>query len=69
MVVMLYAMQQGYMDKIKVEKIKDFQSKMQEFFETRKAELLDKVRIKKAVKEELGIELKTALDEFTQFYK
>jgi F0F1-type ATP synthase alpha subunit len=52
-----------------VEKIKDFQGKLQEFFETRKAPLLEKVRAKKAIDEALGVELKAALDEFAQFYK
>jgi F-type H+-transporting ATPase subunit alpha len=65
----LYAMQQGYMDKVDVEKIKDFQSKLQEFFETRKASLLDSIRVKKAIDDTLAGELKAALDEFTQFYK
>jgi F-type H+/Na+-transporting ATPase subunit alpha len=69
MAAILYAMQQGYMDKIDVEKIKDFQGKLQEFFETRKAPLLEKVRAKKAIDEALGVELKAALDEFAQFYK
>ena len=65
----LYAMQQGYMDKIDVEKIKDYQGKLQEFLETRKASLLDGIRTKKAIDDTLGAELKAAFDEFTQFYK
>jgi F-type H+/Na+-transporting ATPase subunit alpha len=69
MTAVLYAMQQGLMDKIEVEKIKDFQNKLQEFLETRKAALLDKIREKKAIDEALGAELKAALDEFAQFYK
>ena len=69
MAAILYAMQQGYMDKVDVEKIKDFQGKLQEFFETRKAPLLEKVRAKKAIDDALGAELKAALDEFAQFYK
>jgi len=69
MAVILYAMQQGYMDKVDVEKIKDFQGKLQEFFETRKAPLLEKVRAKKAIDDALGGELKAGLDEFAQFYK
>jgi F-type H+-transporting ATPase subunit alpha len=65
----LYAMQQGYMDAVDVEKIKDYQAKLQEFFETRKASLLDAIRTKKAIDEALGTDLKAALDEFKQFYK
>ena len=65
----LYAMQQGYMDKVEVEKIKDFQAKLQEFLETRKASLLESIRTKKAIDEALGADLKAAFDEFAQFYK
>ena len=65
----LYAMQQGYMDKIDVEKIKDFQAKLQEFLETRKSALLDKIREKKAIDEALGADLKAALDEFAPAYQ
>jgi len=62
-------MQQGYMDKIDVEKIKDYQAKLQEFLETRKASLLEAIRTKKAIDDALGAELKAAFDEFGQFYK
>jgi F-type H+/Na+-transporting ATPase subunit alpha len=65
----LYAMQQGYMDKVDVEKIKDFQAKLQEFLETRKASLLASIRAKKVIDDALGGELKAAMDEFAQFYK
>ncbi len=69
MVAVLYAMQQGLMDKVEVDKIKDFQNKLQEFLETRKASVLDAIREKKAIDDALGAELKAALDEFVQFYK
>jgi F-type H+-transporting ATPase subunit alpha len=62
-------MQQGCMDKIEVDKIKDYQGKLQEFLETRKAPLLDAIRTKKAIDDALGAELKAAFDEFGQFYK
>jgi F-type H+-transporting ATPase subunit alpha len=65
----LYAMQQGCMDKVDVEKIKDYQAKLQEFLETRKAPLLDAIRTKKAIDDALGADLKAAFDEFGQFYK
>ncbi len=65
----LYAMQQGYMDKVDVEKIKDFQAKLQEFLETRTASLLASIRAKKVIDDALGGELKAAMDEFAQFYK
>jgi F-type H+-transporting ATPase subunit alpha len=65
----LYAMQQGFMDKIDVDKIKDYQGKLQEFLETRKASLLEAIRTKKAIDDALGADLKAAFEEFGQFYK
>jgi F-type H+-transporting ATPase subunit alpha len=62
-------MQQGFMDKIDVDKIKDYQAKLQEFLETRKASLLEAIRTKKAIDDALGADLKAAFEEFGQFYK
>ena len=45
--VYLFAMQNGYFDDVKVSDVKRFQNAMGEFFETRKTELLDKIRNEK----------------------
>ncbi len=63
-VAVLFAMQQGYVDEVPVERVSEYQSKLEEFFTTRKAALLDKILEKKALDDELNKELKGALDEF-----
>src|SRR5436305_7108821 len=45
----LWAMQNGYMDDVAVDKIKDFQKKLLEFLSTRKVELLARLEHEKAI--------------------
>ncbi len=68
-VVVLWASQNGFMDDVAVDKIKDFQAKLIDFIATRKAELLTKVRNEKAISEAIGTELKAAVTEFKQSYR
>jgi F-type H+-transporting ATPase subunit alpha len=68
-VVVLWASQNGFVDDVAVEKIKDFQAKLVDFISTRKGELLTKVRNEKAISDALGAELKTAVTEFKQSYR
>ncbi len=63
-VAILWAMQNGYLDSVPVEKIKAFQLKLQEFLRTRKEAILNKIVEKKALDKELEAELAAALDEF-----
>jgi len=65
----LWAVQNNFFDDVAVEKIKDFQSKLVDFLNTRKAELLTKVRNEKAISEGLAGELKAAVSEFKQTYR
>src|SRR6266699_1822473 len=54
----LWAVQNNFFDDVAVEKIKDFQTKLVDFLNTRKAELLTKVRNEKAISDALAAELK-----------
>jgi F-type H+-transporting ATPase subunit alpha len=63
-VAILWAMQNKYMDDVPVERIKEFQGKLQDFFVTRKADLLAEVLKKKALDADLEAKLKAATDEF-----
>src|SRR5580765_3834301 len=63
-VAVLWAMQNGYLDSVPVDKVKDFQVKLQEYLSTRKASLLNTIVTKKALDKDLEEELKAALDEF-----
>src|ERR1700744_5185517 len=65
----LWAVQNNFFDDVPVEKVKDFQTKLTDFLNTRKAEVLTKVRTEKAISEGLAGELKAAVTEFKQTYR
>ena len=65
----LWAVQQNFFDDVAVEKIKDCQNKMVDFLNTRKADVLTKIRTEKAINEALAAELKAAITEFKQTYR
>jgi F-type H+-transporting ATPase subunit alpha len=68
-VSILWAMQNGFLDDVPVEKVKDWQAKLTQFLVDRKAALLEKVRKEAAVNDALAAELKTAVTEFKQTYR
>ncbi len=68
-VSILWTMQNGLLDDVPVEKVKDFQIKLTDFLTTRKASLLEKVRNEKAFSDALAAELKAAVVEFKQSYR
>jgi len=63
-VAVLWAMQNGYLDAVPVEKVKEFQLKLQEYLSTRKESLLASIVAKGALDKDLEGELTAALDEF-----
>jgi len=65
----LWAMQNGYMDAVPVDRIKDFQARLQDYLVTRKDAVLGKLRDKGAIDDEMKNELKSAIDEFKLGYK
>jgi F-type H+-transporting ATPase subunit alpha len=67
-VAVLWTVQNDFMDDVPVDKIKDFQARLTDFLNTRKADLLAKIRNEKAVSDATVSELKTALTEFKQTY-
>ena len=65
-VAVIWAMQNGYMDPVPVERIKEFQLKLQDYLQTRHDKLLAEIRDKKQLDEGLEGQLKATLDEFKQ---
>jgi len=63
-VAVLWAMQNGYLDAVPVERVKEFQAKLQDYFQTRKESLLAAIRTKKALDKDLEADLATALNDF-----
>jgi F-type H+-transporting ATPase subunit alpha len=63
-VAVLWAMQNGYLDPIPVDRVKEFQTKLQDYLQTRKESVLASIRTKKAIDKDLEAELATALNDF-----
>ena len=68
-IIVLWAMQNGYLDQVPVPRVKEFQNKLTEYFTTRKAELLARIKKDKQINDELKAALKSAADEFKQTWK
>ena len=63
-VAILWAMQNGYLDPVPVERVKEFQAKLQDYLQTRKESVLASIRTKKAIDKDLEADLATALNDF-----
>ena len=68
-VATMWAMQNGYLDKIDVDQVKDFQAKLEEYLTTRKESLLADIAKEKALTDDIVSNLKSALDDFAASYK
>jgi len=68
-VAVIWAVQNGYMDDVPVERVKEFQTKLTEFLSTRKPEVLDKIAREKALSADLTAEVKAATDQFKQTWR
>ena len=67
-VATLFAMQNGYVDDVPVDKVKDFQAKMEEFLTTRKEAVMAKIREQQVLSDEIVDELKAAIEDFKSTY-
>jgi F-type H+-transporting ATPase subunit alpha len=65
-VAVLWAVQNGYVDDVPVDRVKEFQGKLTEFMTLRKSELLEKIAREKAVSDALAGELKAGVDSFKE---
>ena len=68
-VAVLWVVQNGYMDDVAVDRIKDYQAGLMDFLSTRKAELLRQIIKQGALNDALTAELKTAADQFKGTWK
>src|SRR3954464_6776840 len=62
-VAVIWAVQNGYVDSVPVERIKEFQAGWTEFLTTRKTDLLTKISAEKSLSDELKAALKAAADQ------
>jgi F-type H+-transporting ATPase subunit alpha len=65
-VAVLWAVQNGYIDEVPVERTKEYQNRLTEFLTTRKHELLGKIAKEQKLNDALAAELRAAADEFKQ---
>jgi F-type H+-transporting ATPase subunit alpha len=68
-VAVLWAVQNGYVDHVPVDRVKEFQARLTEFLTTRKGELLRKIAEEKALSTALTADLKAAADQFKDTWK
>lgn len=60
----IWAVQNGFFDDIEVKQIVGATTSLREFFETRGAKIMDKIRVEKELTEEIEAELKKAIEEW-----
>src|SRR5216117_2011424 len=68
-VALLWAVQNGYVDAVPVDRVKEYQAKWTDFLTTRKADLLQKIAHEKALTAPLTEELKAAADTFQKTWQ
>jgi F-type H+/Na+-transporting ATPase subunit alpha len=68
-IAMIWAVQNGYVDDVAVERIKEFQTSWTDFLTTRKPDLLRTILAEKALSDQLTAALKAAADQFKQTWK
>jgi len=68
-VALLFAMQKGYFDDVPVDKVKDCQSKLKDYLQTRKGEVLAEILDKLTIDKDLEEKLHSAIKDFKSFYK
>jgi F-type H+/Na+-transporting ATPase subunit alpha len=62
----IWAVQNGYVDHVPVDRIKEFEAKWSEFLTTRHADVLERIADQKALSKELIADLKVAADQFNE---
>src|SRR5688572_14872519 len=65
----LWTVQNGLFDDVPVEKVKDFQTKLTDYLQSRKADLIGRITKEKALSDATINDLKAAVTEFKQTYK
>jgi F-type H+-transporting ATPase subunit alpha len=68
-VAVIWAVQNGYVDDVPVDRVKEFQNKLTEFMSTRKEDLLRKIAREKTLSASLTAELKAATDQFKETWR
>ncbi len=65
----LWTVQNGFMEDVPVERIKDFQGKLSDYLTSRKSELMSRIAKERALSDAIAADLKTVVTEFKQTFK
>ena len=65
----LWTVQNGLMDDVAVDKVKDFQNKLTDYLTNRKSDLVARIGKEKALSDALTADLKAAVTEFKTTYR
>jgi F-type H+/Na+-transporting ATPase subunit alpha len=68
-VSVLWAVQNGYLDDVQLERVKEFQTQVTEFLSTRRAVLLGKIAQEKTLTPSLITDLKAAIEQFRETWR
>ena len=68
-VASLFAATKGFLDEIPVAKVRDFEVEYLEFLRDKKADILDEIKTKQAISEDLDARLRAAIEEFKKIFK
>src|SRR6187401_97401 len=65
----LWAVQNGYVDEVDVERVKQYQTQLTEFLITRRPEVLQRIAKEQALSDDLTAAVRAAMDEFKQTWR
>jgi F-type H+-transporting ATPase subunit alpha len=68
-VAVIWAVQNGYVDDVPVERVKEFQLTLTEYLNSRKPELLGRIAREKALSVDLTAEVKAAIGQFKETWR
>lgn len=68
-VAVLWAVQNGYVDHVPVDRVKEFQAKLAEFLTTRKPELLERIALERSLSTNLSAEVRIATSQFKDMWR
>jgi len=68
-VAVIWVVQNGYVDSVPVDRIKEYQTRLTNFLTTRKSDLLGKIAREKALNAPMTAELKAAADQFQESWQ
>jgi F-type H+/Na+-transporting ATPase subunit alpha len=68
-VMSLYAGTRGHMDTVPVERVSEYETQMLAFVERKYPEILEEIKEKKIISDELDAKMKKALGEFAEVFQ